>query len=41
MYDMAIRSKTAMQVETPVNPSLQTVTVYVQAKWRFIPPVGG
>jgi uncharacterized protein YggE len=41
MYDMAIRSKSAMQVETPVNPGQQTVTVYVQAKWRFNPPVGG
>jgi uncharacterized protein YggE len=41
MYDMAIRSKSVMQVETPVNPGQQTVTVYVQAKWRFNPPVGG
>jgi len=41
MYDMAIRSKSAMQVETPVNPGLQTVTVFVQAKWRFVPPSGG
>ena len=42
MYDMAIRSKSAMQAEsTPVNPGQQTVTVYVQAKWRFTPPAGG
>ena len=42
MYDMAIRSKSAMQqVETPVNPGQQTVTVFVQAKWRFTPPAGG
>ena len=42
MYDMAIRSKSAMQAEaTPVNPGQQTVTVYVQAKWRFTPPTGG
>ncbi|MEO8622945.1 MAG: SIMPL domain-containing protein [bacterium] len=41
MYDMAIRSKSAMQVETPVNPGQQTVTVFIQAKWRFIPLGGG
>ncbi|CAN5145533.1 SIMPL domain-containing protein [soil metagenome] len=42
MYDMAVRSKSAMQAEpTPVNPGQQTVTVYVTAKWRFVPPVGG
>lgn len=41
MYDMAARTKSAMLVETPVNPGLQTVTVFVQAKWRFNPPVGG
>ena len=42
MYDMAVRSKSSMQAEaTPVNPGLQTVTVFVQAKWRFNPPAGG
>ena len=42
MYDMAIRSKAAMQSEpTPVNPGQQTVTVYVTAKWRFVSPMGG
>ena len=42
MYDMAIRSKSSMQAEaTPVNPGQQTVTVFVQAKWRFNPPTGG
>ena len=42
MYDMAIRAKSSMQAEaTPVNPGQQTVTVYVQARWRFNPPVGG
>ena len=41
MYDMALRSKSAMQqVETPVNPGTQIVTVFVQAKWRFSPPGG-
>ena len=38
MYDMAARSKIAnMQIETPVNPGQQTVTVFVTAKWRFEP----
>ena len=38
MYEMAIRTKTAMQSEpTPVNPGQQTVTVFVTAKWRFVP----
>ena len=41
MYDMALRSKSAMQqIETPVNPGQQIVTVFVQAKWRFSPPGG-
>ena len=36
MYDMAARSKVAsMQIETPVNPGQQTVTVFVTAKWKF------
>ncbi len=38
MYDMAVRAKTSMQSEpTPVNPGQQTVTVFVTAKWRFVP----
>jgi uncharacterized protein YggE len=38
MYEMAVRAKTAMQSEpTPVNPGQQTVTVFVTAKWRFVP----
>ncbi|CAN5832510.1 SIMPL domain-containing protein [soil metagenome] len=42
MYDMAVRAKSAMQAEpTPVNPGQQTVTVYVTARWRFVPPAGG
>lgn len=37
MYEMAMR-KSAMQAEpTPVNPGQQTVTVFVTAKWRFVP----
>ena len=42
MYDMAVRAKSAIQAEpTPVNPGQQTVTVYVTARWRFVPPAGG
>ncbi len=37
MYDMAARSKSMMAETTPVNPGLQTVTVYVTARWRFEP----
>ena len=38
MFDVGIRSRAAMQSEpTPVNPGQQTVTVFVQAKWRFTP----
>lgn len=38
MYDMAMRGKVAsMQVETPVNPGQQTVTVFITARWRFEP----
>lgn len=42
MYDMAVRAKSAVQMEpTPVNPGQQTVTVYVTARWRFVPAAGG
>ena len=37
MYDMAVRSKAMMAEATPVNPGLQTVTVFVSARWRFEP----
>ena len=38
MYEMTMRAKSAMQAEpTPVNPGQQTVTVFVTAKWRFVP----
>jgi len=37
MYDMAARGKTMMAEATPVNPGLQTVTVFVTARWRFEP----
>jgi uncharacterized protein YggE len=41
MYDMARLAKAGAQAEaTPVNPGQQTITVYVQAKWRFNPPAG-
>jgi uncharacterized protein YggE len=42
MFEMAVRAKSAMQAEpTPVNPGQQTVTVYVTARWRFVPASGG
>lgn len=38
MYDMAARSSRAMVAEsTPVNPGQQTVTVFVNGRWRFEP----
>lgn len=37
MYDMAARGKSVMAEATPVNPGLQTVTVFVTARWRFEP----
>jgi uncharacterized protein len=37
MYDMAMaRGKVAQAEPTPVNPGLQTVTVFVSARWQFI-----
>ncbi|MEP6733218.1 MAG: SIMPL domain-containing protein [bacterium] len=36
MYDLAMR-KSAMAEATPINPGLQTVTVFVTARWRFEP----
>ena len=42
MFEMAARAKSAMQADpTPVNPGQQTVTVFVTARWRFVPPSGG
>lgn len=41
MYEMAVRGKSAMQAEpTPVNPGQQTISVYVTARWRFVPAGG-
>jgi len=38
MYDMAMmRGKAAQAEPTPVNPGLQTVTVFVTARWQFVP----
>jgi uncharacterized protein len=39
MYNMAAMAvRKDMQTEpTPVNPGLQTVSVYVNAKWQFVP----
>lgn len=42
MFDVGIRAKSAMQSEpTPVNPGQQTVTVFVQGKWHFLPAGAG
>jgi uncharacterized protein YggE len=37
MYDMAAKGRAMSAEATPVNPGLQTVTVYVTARWRFEP----
>jgi uncharacterized protein YggE len=38
MYEMAMaRGKTAQAEPTPINPGLQTVTVYISARWQFVP----
>lgn len=38
MYDMAMaRGAVAKAEPTPVNPGLQTVTVFVTARWQFVP----
>src|SRR4051812_20224093 len=37
MYDMAMmRGKVAQAEPTPINPGLQTVSVYVTARWQFV-----
>jgi uncharacterized protein YggE len=37
MYDMgAVRARVAQAEPTPVNPGLQTVRVYVTARWQFV-----
>jgi hypothetical protein len=37
MYDMAMmRGKVAQAEPTPVNPGLQTVTVFVTARWQYL-----
>lgn len=43
MFDVSARGRSSIQGEpTPVNPGQQTIMVFVQAKWRFIPSsVGG
>lgn len=38
MYDMQMmRGKLAQAEPTPVNPGVQTVTVFVTARWEFVP----
>jgi hypothetical protein len=37
MFDMAMaRGKVAQAEPTPINPGLQTVTVYITARWQFV-----
>jgi uncharacterized protein YggE len=36
MYEMSMRSAAAAPT-TPINPGQQTVTVYITARWRFVP----
>ncbi|MFI5255673.1 MAG: SIMPL domain-containing protein [Gemmatimonadales bacterium] len=37
MYEVAARAGMAKAVPTPVNPGEQTVSVYVNARWQFVP----
>lgn len=37
MFDMAARGKAAMAEPTPINPGQQTISVFVSARWRFVP----
>jgi uncharacterized protein YggE len=37
MFDLAARAKVAMAEPTPINPGQQTVTVFVTARWAFVP----
>jgi uncharacterized protein YggE len=40
MFDVsAMRAKVAQAEPTPVNPGQQTITVYVNARWQFVPGV--
>lgn len=37
MFDIAARTKSVMAEPTPINPGQQTVTVFVTARWAFVP----
>jgi len=37
MFDLGARAKVAMAEPTPINPGQQTVTVFVTARWAFVP----
>jgi uncharacterized protein len=37
MYDMAARGKVMQAEPTPINPGQQTINVFVNARWRFVP----
>lgn len=40
MFDVGLmRAKTAQAEPTPINPGQQTVTVYVNARWQFVPAI--
>jgi len=36
MYDMGARAQAMKMEPTPINPGQQTVTVFVNARWRFL-----
>jgi uncharacterized protein len=37
MFDLAARNKVAMAEQTPINPGQLTVTVFVTARWSYLP----
>ena len=37
MMDVMLRKGAVAQAETPMNPGLQTINVYVNARWAFVP----
>jgi uncharacterized protein YggE len=37
MFEVAARAQMAKAEPTPVNPGQQTVTVFVSARWQFVP----
>lgn len=37
MFEVSLRKGAVAAEQTPVNPGLQTVTVFVNARWAFVP----